>query len=75
MSKASPMKIVVSDCDHDTMRIEEDILADAGLGFIHLACRTEDDMIAACAGARGHSQPIRGRSPNGCLRRCRPISD
>jgi D-3-phosphoglycerate dehydrogenase len=33
------------------MRVEEQILADAGLGFTHLACRTEDEMIAGCAGA------------------------
>ncbi|WP_193139021.1 C-terminal binding protein [Meridianimarinicoccus sp. MJW13] len=45
------MKIVVSDCDHASMRIEEKVLADAGFGYEHHACRTEDDLIAKCAGA------------------------
>jgi D-3-phosphoglycerate dehydrogenase len=44
------MKIVVSDCDHASMSIEEKIFSDNGLSFTHLACRTEDDLIAQCAG-------------------------
>ena len=45
------MKIVVSDCDHASMEIEEKIFAEAGLGFEKRACRTEQDMVDRCAGA------------------------
>ncbi|SNT22351.1 C-terminal binding protein [Tropicimonas sediminicola] len=45
------MKIVVSDCDHESMSIEQKVLSDAGLGFEHYACRSEDDLIAQCEGA------------------------
>ncbi|MFD0979137.1 C-terminal binding protein [Tropicimonas aquimaris] len=45
------MKIVVADCDHESMEIEKNILADAGLDYTHFACRTEEDLITQCAGA------------------------
>jgi len=45
------MKIVVSDCDHASMAIERDVLGGAGFTFEHHICRSEDDMIAGCAGA------------------------
>jgi D-3-phosphoglycerate dehydrogenase len=44
------MKIVVSDCDHESMSIEAGLFAAAGLGYSHLACRTEDAVIAECRG-------------------------
>ncbi|WP_373236385.1 C-terminal binding protein [Cohaesibacter celericrescens] len=44
------MKIVVSDCDHESMKIEKDILAAAGLDFDHKVARTEDEVIAQCKG-------------------------
>ncbi len=45
------MKIVISDCDHDSMSVEERLFAASGLSYTHLACRTEDDVIAECRGA------------------------
>lgn len=45
------MKIVVSDCDHESMSIEAGLFAAAGLGYTHLACRTEDAVIAELPGA------------------------
>ncbi len=45
------MKIVISDCDHDSMSVEERLFAENGLSYTHLACRTEDEVIAECRGA------------------------
>ncbi len=45
------MRIVVSDCDHESMKTEETIFADSGMSFSHLRCRTEEEVIAQCAGA------------------------
>lgn len=45
------MKIVVSDCDHANMDVEKAVFDKAGLSFTHLACKTEDDLIAQCKGA------------------------
>jgi D-3-phosphoglycerate dehydrogenase len=33
------------------MAIEQKVFSDAGLGFDHFACRSEDELIAQCAGA------------------------
>ncbi len=45
------MKIVISDCDHESMSVEERLFADSGLSYTHLACRTEEQVIAECRGA------------------------
>ena len=45
------MKIVVSDCDHESMAVEEALFAASGLSYTHLACRTEDEVIEQCRGA------------------------
>ncbi|SBW11283.1 Dehydrogenase [uncultured Alphaproteobacteria bacterium] len=45
------MKIVVSDCDHDSLDVEEKVLARDGLSFELFQCRTEDDTVARCKGA------------------------
>ena len=45
------MKIVISDCDHESMSVEERLFAESGLNYTHLACRTEDEVIAECRGA------------------------
>ena len=45
------MKIVISDCDHNSMSVEERLFAENGLSYTHLACRTEDKVIAECRGA------------------------
>ncbi len=44
------VQIVVSDCDHESMKPEEAIFADSGMTFRHLRCRTEEDLITQCAG-------------------------
>ena len=44
------MKVIVSDCDHESMQIEKDILAAAGLNYDHKAARTEDEVIDQCKG-------------------------
>jgi D-3-phosphoglycerate dehydrogenase len=44
------MKVIVSDCDHESMQIETDVLAKAGLGFTHMAARTQDEVIEQCKG-------------------------
>nr|WP_321457141.1 C-terminal binding protein [uncultured Cohaesibacter sp.] len=44
------MKVIVSDCDHESMQIEKDVLAKAGLDFTHMAARTEDEVIEQCKG-------------------------
>ncbi len=45
------MKIVISDCDHKSMSVEETLFAESGLSYTHLACRTEDEVIEQCRGA------------------------
>ena len=45
------MKIVISDCDHESMTVEEKLFAESGLSYTHLACRTEDEVIDQCRGA------------------------
>lgn len=45
------MKVVVSDCDHQSMTPEETVFAAAGLRFDHFNCLTEDQVIAECKGA------------------------
>lgn len=45
------MKIVVSDCDHDSMAIEESVLKDSGFSMTLYQCRTEDETIEQCKGA------------------------
>ncbi len=45
------MKIIISDCDHESMSVEERLFAESGLSYTHLACRTEDEVIAECGGA------------------------
>ena len=45
------MKIVVSDCDHESMSIEEKVLKDAGYSMTLHQCKTEEDLINLCKGA------------------------
>ncbi len=44
------MRIAISDCDHDSMSVEERLFAESGLSYTHLACRTEDEVIDQCRG-------------------------
>lgn len=45
------MRIVISDCDHESMKPEEAVFAGGGMRFEQFRCRTEDDLIAQCKGA------------------------
>jgi D-3-phosphoglycerate dehydrogenase len=51
MRKEVSVKIVVSDCDHESMKPEEAVFADNGMTFKQLRCLTEGDLIAQCKGA------------------------
>src|SRR6185369_17894230 len=44
-------KIVVVDCDHESLRTERALAAQRGIELDLAQCRTEDDVIAAAAGA------------------------
>jgi D-3-phosphoglycerate dehydrogenase / 2-oxoglutarate reductase len=47
------MLVVITDCDHPDTMIERRIFAEAGITVHQAACRTEDDVLAAGAGAEG----------------------
>ena len=49
----SKTRVVISDCDHGTVEAEQEIFEQAGLEWELLDCRTEDEVIARCAGAAG----------------------
>jgi D-3-phosphoglycerate dehydrogenase len=46
-----PVRIVITDCDHDSTSIEEGIARSRGAELKVASCRTEDDVIEAAAGA------------------------
>ena len=48
-----PIRIVVTDCDHDSMAPETEIAAQHGIELVHATCRTEEEVIAAAQGAGG----------------------
>ena len=47
------VKIVITDCDHDSTAIEEELARSHGAELKLASCRTEDDVIEAAAGATG----------------------
>ena len=61
------MKIVISDCDHESMSVEERLFAESGLAYTHLACRTEDEVIDRVPRRRHHHEPVRAVH---CARLC-----
>lgn len=46
-------RIAVSDCDHDTLSIEESVLAKDGFELEIFQCKTEEDLIKNCQGVNG----------------------
>jgi D-3-phosphoglycerate dehydrogenase len=46
-------RIVITDCDHDTIEPERRVAAAAGVELVLADCRNEDDVIEAGAGADG----------------------
>lgn len=45
------MKLIITDCDHDSIDIETSILNNANIPFMLLQCKTENDLINKCKGA------------------------
>ncbi|WP_432572677.1 C-terminal binding protein [Kineococcus sp. SYSU DK005] len=45
------MRIVITDCDHDSVDVERAVARDAGADLVLARCRTEDDVVAAGADA------------------------
>ncbi len=46
-------KVVITDCDHENIDIERDILSNGNINFELLQCKTEDDLIRECKGVNG----------------------
>lgn len=42
--------VAVTDCDHDDMDVEAEVLAKADLEAVWFSCKTEDDLIDRCKG-------------------------
>ncbi|MDQ0867483.1 C-terminal binding protein [Arthrobacter globiformis] len=47
----TPIRIVITDCDHDSTAIERAVAAERGVELILAQCRTEEEVIAAAADA------------------------
>ena len=46
----SKFKIAITDCDHDSLEIEKNILNQAGFDLEVFQCKTESDLIEKCQG-------------------------
>ncbi|MDQ0923878.1 D-3-phosphoglycerate dehydrogenase [Pseudarthrobacter sp. W1I19] len=44
-------KILITDCDHDSISTEQDLAREHGIELVLAQCHSEDDVIAAAAGA------------------------
>ncbi|NLJ98040.1 MAG: C-terminal binding protein [Tissierellia bacterium] len=42
------MKVIITDCDHEDINIETEILNSAGMEFELLQCKTEEELIKQC---------------------------
>ncbi|WP_369745461.1 C-terminal binding protein [Paenarthrobacter sp. AMU7] len=47
----NPTKIVITDCDHDSIDIERAVAEAAGVELVLAQCRTEEEVVTAAAGA------------------------
>src|SRR4030042_156744 len=59
------IKVVISDCDHGTVKVEKKIFEAAGFDWELLDCKSEDEVIEKCAGAAGilsQYAPIKARA-------------
>lgn len=45
------MKVIITDCDHTDIKIEEGILTENNIDFKLLNCKTEEELIKQCKGA------------------------
>lgn len=62
------MKIFITDCDHDSIDIEQKVARDAGATLELRQAHTEDEVIAGCAGAEAlivQYAPITGKVLDG----------
>lgn len=58
-------KVIISDCDHGTVAVEKAVFEAAGFDWELAECKTEDEVIAYCAGAAGilsQYAPIKARA-------------
>ena len=58
-------KVIISDCDHPTVEIEEKVFKEAGFDWELRQCRTEDEVIEQCreaAGILSQYAPIKARA-------------
>ena len=46
-------KVVITDCDHENIDIEREVLSKNGISFELLECKTEEDLIRECKGVNG----------------------
>lgn len=46
------MKVIITDCDHENIDLESEILNEVGLNFELLQCKTEEDLISKCQDAK-----------------------
>ena len=42
--------VAITDCDHDNIKVESQVLAASGLDAPWLHCKTEDDLTRECQG-------------------------
>lgn len=45
------MKVIITDCDHENIEIEEEILSKDGIEYSLSQCKTEEDLIEQCMDA------------------------
>lgn len=45
------LKVIITDCDHDSIQIEKDVLEKAGIPLELKQCKTEEDVIRECQDA------------------------
>ena len=45
------LKVIITDCDHDSIQIEKDVFEKAGIPVELKQCRTEEDVIRDCQDA------------------------
>lgn len=72
----SPPRVVITDCDHDSIEPERAVLAAAGLDVRLAECRSSQDVVTAAAGAEAiivQYAPV-DRAALAGLERCRVIA-
>lgn len=50
-NRKSDVKVIITDCDHDSIQIEKDVMKKADIPLELKQCRTEEDVIRECQDA------------------------